>query len=912
MLTLLRSLVLSVVFCFITTNVFAATTAQWITSGSQLFGGPEAAGQVGDLLLTNDEISLVITAINHPYGYANTGGNIVDAALTSNLYDTFGQLYMYMDDDWPRQTNYASLVIIDDGSGSGTAIVRAQGFDSQNSDIAVVTDYVLADSATEVAITSTITNGTGSALNDFELGDAFEWKGCEIFAPGYGFSVSGTTSQKWIAGATGSLAYGYFGSGDMMWGPNGNAWSDVNIVAADISNGSQTSFTRYFHVGLGGVASVATHAHDIANLQVGTLSGSVTRNDTGAAIANATVDIYDNSGSLYTQIVTNADGEGDVTLSPGSWRLIANATGFDAGEQWYTVNEAGTTNFSFLMGENGNTGSYALGDTLTVIQRPLLNIPTIVQSGSSFTINCQADQTTTSWTATLQHGLSEVFLTIVSSTYNAATTWWDINVQVPDVDLYELYNLRVTASGGLDDTARHAVQVIESEHQDFYFLHITDTHLPTHLFYDNSASLTDTSEVVDLRSIVQDAELINPAFVLHTGDLINEGELEDFQQRRYYSRSQQILGEFSVPVYLIAGNHDIGGWNDTPPTDGTARRDWWRFYGWNILNDPPAGAPLHTQNYSFDYAGVHFTALEAYDNYDMWRSSTYGAESFTSAQVSWLNNDLAASSGSLAQILFYHFDFSDQLNLSALGVDMSLWGHIHRDEGNLNNPPFNLATDQVCDGGRHYRLVRVNNGVIDPRPTLSAGSAGQNLRVDYSPSNYGAADHVTATITNSHAENFQHGRVIFNMPTSSAGLTPVVEGGTLVQIDNTGESSRWYVDVDIAAAGTTTVTAFFEAQSGVPEFPTMGLVVHPGYPNPFNPSTVLSYSLPDTGHVRVAIIDLHGREIALLVDEVQGSGKQSIVWHGLDSAGQAVSSGTYIVHVRSGGKVRTTKITLAK
>jgi hypothetical protein len=910
----IRPLLLTLVLCLFSTSVFAASSAQWITSSSQLLNGGDAAGQVGDVLLSNTEISVIITAIDHPYGYANTGGCIVDAALSSDLYDAFGQLYVYLDDDWPRQADYTSLSIVDDGSGSNPARVRAQGVDSQNSLITIVTDYVLDDGAAEITITSTLYNGSGTSLGDFELGDAFQWNGCEIFAPGYGFDVSGTTYENWIAGASGSLAYGYFGDGAVMWGPNGNGWSDVNIRTANFDAGGEVQYTRYFHVGNGGVSSVASSAHAIAELPVGTLTGSVTRDDNGAPLPAATVDIYHDDGSLYTQIITDTNGEGLVTLMPGNWRLVAGADTFSPVEQWYTVNLSGTTVFTFLMGDGGSSGSYALGDTLTVIQKPLLNIPAIVESGSSFTINCQADAATTGWAASLRYGLNEVFLTMNSATYNESTTWWELDVQVPEVDLLELYDLRVTAGGGLDDSAHHAVQVIESEHEDFYFLHITDTHLPTHLYYDDIASVTDTSEVVDLRSIVQDAQLINPAFVLHTGDLINEGELEDFEQRRYYSRSQQILGEFTVPVYLIAGNHDIGGWNDTPPSAGTARRDWWRFYGWNILNDPPTGAPLHTQNYSFDYAGVHFTALEAYDNYDMWRSSIYGSDSFTAAQMNWLSNDLATASESLAQVLFYHFDFSNQLNLASLGVDMSLWGHIHSNSGSLSSTPYNLATDQVCDGGRNYRLIHVRDGILDPRPTLSAGSAGQNLRVGYAPSNYGAADSVTATITNNHAENFQHGRLIFNMPKIEGAMAaaPVVEGGNLVQVDNTGQTSLWYVDVDIAAQGTTTVTAYFTLPSGASATPSAGLMMHPGFPNPFNPSTTLSYSLPRQSHVRVAIIDLRGREIILLVNELQEAGQQSIRWNGMDRSGQTVPSGTYIAHVSADGKVRTTKITLAK
>jgi calcineurin-like phosphoesterase family protein/carboxypeptidase family protein/flagellar hook capping protein FlgD len=719
-----------------------------------------------------------------------------------------------------------------------------------------------------------------------------------------------------MAGASGDLAYGYFGSGDQMWGPNGNGWSDINIRTADIGNGGMASYTRYFSVGSGGVAAVANRAHDIAGLTVGTISGSVTVDGTGAPLPGATVDVYDDGGSLYTQMIIDAAGNGSVTLEPGSWRLLATADPYPAVEQWYTVNASSTTNFDFLMGAGGS-GGYALGDVLTVIQKPLLNIPTIVESGDSFTINCLADPSTTGWAASLQHGLVTVFLDVDSAVYNASTTWWDIIVDVPVNPLLELYDLRVTANGGIDDTSHNAVQVIAGERVDYYFLHITDTHLPTHMYYTEAGSETDSSEVVDLRTIVQDADIINPVFVLHTGDLIHEGELEDFEERRYYSRSQQILGEFTVPLYLTAGNHDIGGWSSTPPSDGTARRDWWRFYGWSILDNPPPGAPLYTQNYSFNYGGVHYTALEAYNNYDDWRDYIYGQDSFTSGQMSWLSSDLAAASGTSAQVLFYHFDFTNQINLNSLGVEMVLRGHIHSDSGSISSPPYDLATDNVCDGARSYRMIRVSNGVLNPRPTMSAGSSGQNLRVNYWPSNQGVADSVVATITNNQPESFEHGRLIFEMPNTPVGvpdklISYEVDGGTLVQVDSSGDTGKWYVEVNIPAFSTKVVTAYIAGSSDVPSAARSNLVMYPNHPNPFNPRTTVKYALPAVGHARVSIIDLRGREVKLLVDEVQQAGEQSVVWDGLDRDGHSAPSGTYIAHVSAGGQVRTTKITLAR
>lgn len=64
------------------------------------------------------------------------------------------------------------------------------------------------------------------------------------------------------------------------------------------------------------------------------------------------------------------------------------------------------------------------------------------------------------------------------------------------------------------------------------------------------------------------------------------------------------------------------------------------------------------------------------------------------------------------------------------------------------------------------------------------------------------------------------------------------------------------------------------------------------YPNPFNPATQIAYQLKNPGMVRLAIYDMLGREIAVLVNERQESGFYSATWH----AG-GLSSGTYIYRI---------------
>ncbi len=66
------------------------------------------------------------------------------------------------------------------------------------------------------------------------------------------------------------------------------------------------------------------------------------------------------------------------------------------------------------------------------------------------------------------------------------------------------------------------------------------------------------------------------------------------------------------------------------------------------------------------------------------------------------------------------------------------------------------------------------------------------------------------------------------------------------------------------------------------------------YPNPFNPTTVIKYALPNATHVTIKIYDLLGQEIITLVDEAQENGYRSVEWNGTNNAGSTVASGIYI------------------
>ncbi len=85
------------------------------------------------------------------------------------------------------------------------------------------------------------------------------------------------------------------------------------------------------------------------------------------------------------------------------------------------------------------------------------------------------------------------------------------------------------------------------------------------------------------------------------------------------------------------------------------------------------------------------------------------------------------------------------------------------------------------------------------------------------------------------------------------------------------------------------------------------------YPNPFNPSTTLSFDLPERTEVYLQIYDLSGRLIrTLIAGETTERGQRVEVWNGRDELGRLVTSGTYIYRLQAGGFSEAKRMVLIK
>ncbi len=84
------------------------------------------------------------------------------------------------------------------------------------------------------------------------------------------------------------------------------------------------------------------------------------------------------------------------------------------------------------------------------------------------------------------------------------------------------------------------------------------------------------------------------------------------------------------------------------------------------------------------------------------------------------------------------------------------------------------------------------------------------------------------------------------------------------------------------------------------------------YPNPFNPTTTIEYGLPVSTEVMIAIFNVLGQEVAVLVDGEKEAGYHTVTWDSRDAYGSQVSSGVYFYRIQAGEFVETKKMLLLK
>jgi hypothetical protein len=83
-------------------------------------------------------------------------------------------------------------------------------------------------------------------------------------------------------------------------------------------------------------------------------------------------------------------------------------------------------------------------------------------------------------------------------------------------------------------------------------------------------------------------------------------------------------------------------------------------------------------------------------------------------------------------------------------------------------------------------------------------------------------------------------------------------------------------------------------------------------PNPFNPTTAISFALPQTAHVRLTVYNILGQQVRALVDQSLPAGAHTITFDGRDASGHELASGIYLYKIAAGDFLQSRKMVLLK
>jgi len=314
----------------------------------------------------------------------------------------------------------------------------------------------------------------------------------------------------------------------------------------------------------------------------------------------------------------------------------------------------------------------------------------------------------------------------------------------------------------------------------------------------------------------------------------------------------------NTAMWPALGNHD---WHVDP--DSNFCKEW--------------SLPNNEHYYSFNYGNAHFIALDTADGF------LYDEVN----QLAWLRADLASSASRRAtwRFVFYHHPLltctykSNIPEVAALlfpifdefKVDVVLTGHAHTYERLFplkNGVPVNQEQ---------------NPNYQDPEGTLFVVSGCGAKIKENEPTTYCGPTAAFVDMRILFSQVFVYDHLLYIVTFDSA-TGAVVD---YVSIKKTPHPS------DVTAA---------------PAAPRLLQNV----PNPFNPSTSISFELPAAGHVRMRVFRADGSWVTNLVDRAYGAGTHRVVWDGRDQNGAAVASGPYIVRLQADGIAESIKMMLVR
>lgn len=240
---------------------------------------------------------------------------------------------------------------------------------------------------------------------------------------------------------------------------------------------------------------------------------------------------------------------------------------------------------------------------------------------------------------------------------------------------------------------------------------------------------------------------------------------------------------------------------------------------------------------------------------------------------------------------------------------------------------FNQFQARLEVVGRSHPILPRNDWFIDnlyfgiPAPLIALSrdsvwfdttGVGESDTVAVEIQNVGLQDLDVLNIIAPGGGVFTVDRTAFPVPFSTHEVV------NLIFTPPTAGSYSGIIQIAHSVFGQDTLNLYVEGTTGPPlgisDNPSLPreFAVAQNYPNPFNPSTKIKYQLPARSPVKLAVYNVLGQQVRLLVNETLNAGYHEVAWDGRSDAGAPLASGVYIYRFQAGGFQKVQKMVLLK
>jgi len=428
-----------------------------------------------------------------------------------------------------------------------------------------------------------------------------------------------------------------------------------------------------------------------------------------------------------------------------------------------------------------------------------------------------------------------------------------------------------------------AARFTADELADFYGNAITDVRVVIH-----SADFS----LVEIK-VWEGGSYGDPGTEVYSADITNDVIVADWTDH-----------QLATPVNLTAGNEYWIGYSISATGDHPAAVDagpmvpdkgaWMYFSGaWSLL--PELGATL---DFNWCIEGVVGPATAA--------ANTPVASSLKAMKTGTLRSTAALSAAHATK----------HANVASVDNTRALTGYkVYRDGamiGEITDPTITTWDDMGLDAGTYdyYVTATYDDGESDPSNT-------ENVTITLgAPTGFNAVSQGPASSTI---------MCTWSAPAATRNLTEYKVYRDGVEIGAT--AGLFYADLNVVSGEYTYhVTAIYSetyesaasnevtvlhTDAPTPLIPTV-TALSGNYPNPFNPTTEVKFSLNEAADVNIIVFNIKGEKVKTLVNGHMEAAFHTVTWNGDDDSGRNVGSGIYFYKMRAGKYTSTKKMILMK